>query len=321
MRIPARNPVGWVMPLDGSAASAVAMLALGLFGEPTAVLAATPAAVAAAAANAPAAAPTAVPSVPSAARAAAPAAAELNPPPQAKDWADLAKLPDWSGVWTYSITDQERRIKTDPVPWKPAAAAQIRKLEAAEDAGNPKGLFVNCLPEAMPSWMLITHNALEFLFTPGRVTLLGESDGNRLRRIYTDGRGHPPDPDPTFHGHSIGHWEGDTLVVDTVGILPQTYIAVSEAVGLPNNGDMHIVERIHLVSKDILHDDLEITAPHVLTRPWKTTRIFFRQRARKYDIVEGVCLQGSFSESTDADGNSVYVPAPQTEAGNYVPPR
>jgi hypothetical protein len=244
----------------------------------------------------------------------------INPPPQAKDWADLGKLPDWSGVWTPSQTDQDARMKSNPIPWNPKAAAKISKLEAAENAGNPKGLFVDCLPESMPSWMLITHNALEFLFTPGRVTVLGEADGNRLRRIYTDGRGHPADPDPSFHGHSIGHWEGQTLVVDTVGILPETYIASSEAVGLPNDGDLHVIEHLHLVGPDTMHDDLEIIAPHVLTKPWKTSLILFRQRARKYDIVEGVCLQGSFSETLDANGDSVFVPAPQTEGGNLLPP-
>jgi hypothetical protein len=244
----------------------------------------------------------------------------INPPPGPKDWSALASLPDWSGVWTPNVTDQQRRIQADPVPWNKAAAALVAKLDAAERRGVPQGLFVNCLPESMPSWMLITHNALEFLFTPGRVTLLGESDGNRLRRIYTDGRGHPADPDPTFHGHSIGHWEHDTLVVDTVGILPEAYIAVSEAVGVPNNGDLHVIERIHLDNPDVLRDDLEIVAPHVLTKPWKTSRFLFRQRARKYDIVEGVCLQGNYSEGKDASGNAVFVPAPQTEGGNYVPP-
>jgi hypothetical protein len=246
--------------------------------------------------------------------------AVMNGAPQTRDWADLAKLPDWSGVWTPNVSDQARRERTDPVPWNPKAAAEVAKLEAAERAGNPKGLFVNCLPESMPSWMLITHNAMEFLFTPGRVTILGEADGNRLRRIYTDGRSHPADPDPSFHGHSVGHWEGDSLVVDTVGVLPETYIAVSEAVGIPNDGDMHILEHIHLAAPDKLQDDLEITAPHVLTRTWKTTRFLFRQRARKYDIVEGVCLQGNFSEGTDAAGDSVFVPAPQTAAGNWLPP-
>ncbi|HEY6785300.1 MAG TPA: hypothetical protein VI159_10125, partial [Gemmatimonadales bacterium] len=239
-------------------------------------------------------------------------------PPTAGEWAALAKLPDWSGVWTPFISDQARRIRADPVPWRPEVAEQVKALEAEEKAGRPKGLFVDCLPEGMPSWMLISHNAVEFLFTPGRVSLLGEMDGNRLRRIYTDGRPHPPDPDPTFHGHSIGHWEGQTLVVDTVAVLPESYLAVSEAVGIPNNGDLHVVERFHLAEKDVLHDDLEITAPHILTRPWKTTRIWFRQRARKYDIVEGVCLQGFYFERKDTRGNAVFVPIPHAD-GNPVP--
>jgi hypothetical protein len=244
----------------------------------------------------------------------------INPPPTAQDWADLAKLPDWSGVWNPKITDQDAQAKTNMPPWTPKAAAQIAHMLAEEKAGRPPPIFVDCLPESMPSWMLVSHNAMEFLFTPGRVTILGESDGNRLRRIYTDGRSHPEDPDPTFHGHSIGHWEGDVLVVDTVGVIPQAYIAINEAAGVPNNGDMHIVERIHLAAPDILHDDLEITAPHVLTATWKTTRIYFRQRARKFDIVEGVCLQGSFSEKVDQDGNAVFVPIAKEPWGNLVAP-
>jgi hypothetical protein len=255
-----------------------------------------------------------------AAQAAEPVKSVINPPPTAQDWADLAKLPDWSGVWNPKITDQDAQSRNNMPPWTPKAAAQIAHMLAEEKAGRPPPIFVDCLPEAMPSWMLVSHNAMEILFTPGRVTLLGESDGGRLRRIYTDGRSHPEDPDPTFHGHSIGHWEGDTLVVDTVGVMPEAYIAINEAAGVPNNGDMHIVERIHLAAPDILHDDLEITAPHVLTATWKTTRIFFRQRARKFDIVEGVCLEGSFSEKTDNDGNAVFVPIAKQPWGNLVAP-
>jgi hypothetical protein len=245
---------------------------------------------------------------------------EVSSPPGVKDWARLAKLPDWSGVWNPNISDQNAQVKTNPVPWNEESARQVAALIAEEKAGRPKGLFVDCLPEGLPSWLLITHNALEVIFAPGRVTILGESDGNRLRRIYTDGRQHPEDPDPTFHGHSIGHWEADTLVIDTVGILPQTYLAVSEAVGIPNNGDLHITERLHLNGRDILDDEIEITAPHILTAPWRTTRSYFRQRARKYDIVEGVCLQGYFSQRKDRNGNAIFVPIPQTAGGNPVPP-
>jgi len=245
----------------------------------------------------------------------------INPPPTAQQYADLAKLPDWSGVWNPVISDQDKRIRSNPTPWNEKVAKEVVEMVAEEKAGKPRPLFVECLPEGMPAWMLVTHNALEFLFTPGRVTILGESDGNRLRRIYTDGRPHPDDPDPSFHGHSIGHWEGDTLVVDTVGVMPQAYVAVSEAVGVPNNGDLHVIERIHLDGTDYLHDDLEIIAPKVLTQPWKTTRIFTRQRARKYDIVEGVCIQGNFSESVDKDGNAVFVPVPHQPWGNMVAPK
>jgi hypothetical protein len=204
------------------------------------------------------------------------------------------------------------------LPWKPEVLAEVKRL--TEGRRPSEGLFANCLPEAMPAWMLVSHNALEILFTPGRVTMLGESDGNRLRRIYTDGRPHPDDPDPSFHGHSIGQWEGETLVVDTVGVLPQTYIAVSEAVGVPNNGGLHVVERIHLAGADVLLDELAITAPNVLTATWKTTRRFTRQKGPHADILEGVCLQGSFAEQTDARGDAVFVPVPHTDEGNPVPP-
>jgi hypothetical protein len=232
----------------------------------------------------------------------------IDPVPTLKDYRALATLPDWSGTWTPGMTDQVKQEKTNPPPWKPEIAKQVKKMYADEEAGRPFAIIDHCFPTGMPSWMLITHNAFEVLFTPGRVTILGEGDGNRMRRIYTDGRPHPPDPDPSFHGHSIGHWEGGTLVIDTIALLPQVYLAVNEAVGIPNNGDMHIVEHLHLEGADTLHDDLTITASKLLTKPWLTTRTYYRQRARKYEIVEGVCEQGRFIDAKDADGNDTFAP-------------
>jgi hypothetical protein len=232
----------------------------------------------------------------------------INPPPTLRDWQALAKLPDFSSVWTPVISDQFAQERTNPPPWKPQIAKQIERMYAEEKAGRPFPVIDHCFPTGMPSYMLITHNAFELLLTPGRVTLLGEGDGNRMRRIYTDGRPHPDDPDPSFHGHSIGRWEGQTLVVDTIALLPQAYLAVNEAVGVPNNGDMHIVERFHLLNADTLADDLEITADKLLAKPWKTTRKYYRQRAQKYDLVEGVCEQGSYTDAVDKDGNSIFAP-------------
>ena len=247
------------------------------------------------------------------------AADEITPAPTPAQWTALGKLPDWSGIWAPDIRDQIRRANSDPVPWTPKMAAQVEHLESEERAGRPKGLFADCLPEAMPSWMLINHNPLEILFTPGRVTMLGDSDGNRLRRIYTDGRPMPADPDPSLHGFSVGHWEGETLVIETSAILPQAVIAVSESVGLPNNGGMKVVERIRLTGPDTLQDDLEITAPRAFTRPWKTSRIYYRHRERNYEIREGVCLQGMFQEAQDRDGNAVFEPLPHDDGGAPIP--
>jgi hypothetical protein len=223
---------------------------------------------------------------------------------------------DFDGVWIPDVKDQKRQETENMPPWKPNILSQVQRLIAEEKAGRPFLVLSHCLPHGMPTWMLITHNAFEWLSTPGRVTMLGEVDGNRMRRIYLDGRPHPDDPDLTLHGHSIGHWEGDTLVVDTTAIAPQAYIAISEAAGIPNNGDMHIVERLHLAKPNILHDDLEITAPNVLTKIWKTTRMFRRYPERHYEITEGECVQEDLVPDKDAFGNDIFVPQPQKPDGS-----
>ena len=246
---------------------------------------------------------------------------EVTRAPTPADWAAIGQLPDFSGTWLPDIGGQKRQERgPDAPPWKPEVQKQVDHWFSEEDAGRPKGLLVNCLPHGMPSLMLITHNALEFLVTPGRVTVLGESEGNRLRRIHTDGRAMPEDPDPSFDGYSVGHWEDGTLVVETTAILPQVYLAVSEAVGIPNNGDMTVKERIHLTAPDQMAIDMEITAPNLLTGPWKTRRIYNRTRDRLAEIEEGVCRQGDFHEETDAFGNAIYVPTTTSEDGNLLPP-
>jgi hypothetical protein len=236
--------------------------------------------------------------------------------PTAEAWRALVALPDFSGVWVPDVADQRRRERGDPAPWTPPAQQQIDLMFAEDKAGRPKLLLDHCLPHGMPSWMLITHNAMEILVTPGRVTMLGEGDGNRIRRIYTDGRPHPEDPDLTIHGHSIGRWDGAALVVDTVGIIPQSYIALSEGTGVPNNGDMRIVERLYLSEPDTLSVELTITAPKVFTKPWTTTRLFVRRRGALYDIVEGQCVQGQIIEAFDEHGNAIFEHAPPVDDGS-----
>jgi hypothetical protein len=239
--------------------------------------------------------------------------------PRAKAWADIAALPDFGGVWVPDVNDQRRQEKENSPPWRSEVAPQIDQLIGQEQAGHPFLILSHCLPHGMPSWMLITHNAFEILMTPGRVTLLGEVDGNRMRRIYTDGRTLPQDPDPTLHGYSIGRWNHDTLEVETDAILPQAYIAISEAVGLPNNGGMHVKERLHLLKPNLLADDLEITAPKVLAKPWTTTRLFKRYPDRPFEITEGECVQEDLTAGTDSFGNAIFVPNPQNPDGSVRP--
>jgi hypothetical protein len=244
----------------------------------------------------------------------------VNAAPRPQDWAALAKLPDWSGTWSPAPDDRAFPLGRKEPKWLPGAERQVQKLKDDEAAGMPRNVFVNCLPEGMPSFPLMTVNALEFLFTPGRITVLGEFDGNRLRRVYTDGRSHPADPDLSFNGHSIGHWEKDTLVVDTIGLLPEVYLPLGQAVALPNNGDMHIKERIHLVGADRLIDELIIDAPHVLAEPWVISRSFVRSRERRFDIAEASCRQGDFREGRDVSDNAVFVPIDHEAGGAPLPP-
>ena len=165
---------------------------------------------------------------------------------------------------------------------------------------------------------MYTPSPYQILQPPGYVIILFERMS--WRQIPLDGRPHLPDNVRLWQGDSVGHWEGDTLVVDTVGIIPQSFIAISEAVGIPNNGGMHIKERIRIVDKDYLHDTLEITAPKVLTKTWTTTRIWSRQRARRLDIVEGACLQGSFEETVDEAGFAIFKPLARSPYGNIIAP-
>jgi hypothetical protein len=245
---------------------------------------------------------------------------ELNPSPRRADWVALAKLPDWSGTWSPAADDKAFPLGRKEPRWLPDAGRQVQQLKSDDAAGTPRNVFVNCLPEGMPSFPQMTVNALEFLFTPGRVTILGEFDGNRLRRIYTDGRTHPADPDLTFNGHSVGHWEKGVLIVDTIGILPEVYLPLGQAVALPNDGDMQIQERIHLVAPDRLIDELVVHAPHVLAEPWIVSRSFTRNREKRFDIIEASCRQGDFREAKDPDNNAVFVPIDHEAGGAPVPP-
>ena len=127
----------------------------------------------------------------------------------------------------------------------------------------------------------------------------------QTRRIFTDGRGHPEGLEATLFGHSIGRWEGDSLVVETVGLKPEAKIAN----GLLHSDKEKVVERIHLDPKDpdVLVDEMTITDPEALAQPWSSVLRY--QRHRDWDLIEYVCSENDLNPVGD-DGKAQFAPPP-----------
>jgi len=177
-------------------------------------------------------------------------------------YASLAELPDWSGWWGFGQAAPDE-LRTQPLPLKPAAR------DAARAAGPDADPLRYCRPAQFTGSNGGFTEAVEFLFTPGRVTLTNER--GLLRRIYADGRAMPTALDPTNTGVSIGHWEGQTLVVETRGINP-----LAPYGGVPIGGNVRITERMFLKDPGTLQIDVVTEAPDVLTQPDRRTRLYKR---------------------------------------------
>ena len=224
--------------------------------------------------------------------------------PQGNTWDSIKALPDWSGVWGLDDASFAKVVAASSaadgnpnIPPLTAKYAALRRENGAANGGrgpDGKGVVtnsVNCIPDGMPG-VMIAPFAFEFLFTPGRVTIIPED--NEVRRIYTDGRPHPDDPDPTFMGHSIGHWEGKTLVVDTVGMLTQAQLLV----GLHVTEKTHVVERIFRKDAETMQIDTTVTDPDLFTRPDRYTRTY---KASKAGMVEYYCTQNNRDTNLDVN--------------------
>ncbi len=206
--------------------------------------------------------------------------------PQGRTWAQVARLPDWSGLWFAELRANTSLSEGAAAPpLLPEAQARYEAWQAEKARGaHAQRRTANCLPPGMPQIMMQPY-PVEFLFNPGLVVVAIETY-SQSRHIFTDGRRHPADPDLTFQGHSIGHWEGQTLVVDSVGFSPLTEISL----GVPHSDQMRITERVSLTDPGHLRIVQTITDPKVLSRPW--TLVWPYRRARD-DIREFVCEQNN----------------------------
>ncbi len=214
-------------------------------------------------------------------------------------YSDLNKLPDWGGVWTFNFLPTPGVTREMPeLKGSYLASYQAWQRAAAANHGEVPRNGSYCRPPGMPGIMMVGQYPIEFLFTPGRVTTHFEA-WMQLRSIWTDGRKHPDDWDPTFYGHSTGHWQGPTLVVDTVGVKTVTEIRN----GMPHSDQMHIIEHIHLAKDDAntLIDEMVVEDPLALVKPWHTVLSY--KRARDQDLLEFVCAEND-RNPVDAAGHT-----------------
>ena len=116
-----------------------------------------------------------------------------------------------------------------------------------------------------------------------------------FRVIYMDGRAHPKDVEPTYTGHSVGHWEGDTLVVDTVGFNEGSWI---EAEGFPHTDHLRLVERFTRADFNTLKYEVTVDDPGAYTKPW--TGGFSLRWNLGAELFEYVCQENNRVEETNA---------------------
>jgi hypothetical protein len=126
---------------------------------------------------------------------------------------------------------------------------------------------------------------LEILETPGKVTIISDAY-NEMWFIYLNQK-HPPrdDLEPTFHGDSVGHWEGDTLVVDTIGVTTKTTL---DQVGMPHSEEMRVTTRIHRTDPKTLEVMVTVDDPKTFAKPWSRRQIY-KKAADDSRVMEAVC--------------------------------
>ena len=183
----------------------------------------------------------------------------------------FAALPNWSGIWVadglepgidgFSMARLPVFVVVNPeIPWNETTAAKIQ----AELAVNPE---LQIPPAVGWGYPLMMDGAppLQFLITPEETVIFNTY--RDLRHVYTDGRAHPPAEDlwPTTWGNSVGRWEGDTLVIDTVAVRePNKYFGIVAWF----SDQAHYTERLRRVAPDRIEGEMTVEDPATLLRPW-----------------------------------------------------
>ena len=229
-----------------------------------------------------------------------PPAAAQAPSSSPERVAQFSELPDWSGVWrlrgSSALLDRDDGEAFVPgvrdyPPYRPDWEEKYTiDLVRAENQGNPD--FPNPLVDThtvfcaagMPHVMVGPWD-YEFAITPGMVWIVVDKE---TRRIYTDSRDYPPDDEvwPTMLGWSIGHWEDQTLVIETKSVRSGIWVDLTPATLSP---EAVFSERIRQVDANTLENQMSITDSVALTEPWTFTKYYVRSRAETWAAEPATC--------------------------------
>ena len=243
----------------------------------------------------------------------------------------FAALPDWTGIWMGrgNVLDQSRGVQStnnpdarDYPPYKPEWERAYR--EFLDNVVKPDK-FVDPLTVGYPVGimrMMSPARGLQFVLRPEQVWIIYERPD--VRYIYTDGRPFPPKDElwPTFEGYSIGHWEADTLVIQTISIRGGIPI---DRTGAALSDEARLLERIRKIDDRTLQSDITVEDPVAFTGPWKVMRRYTRRQER-YPRMENVSslenqrnplVNGQTGVVLDADASSPY----PDEIRRYAVPR
>jgi hypothetical protein len=168
---------------------------------------------------------------------------------------------DFSGVWDPGFSF----ANLGQVPLQAWAQKLYEERRATLSKDDPEA---RCLPAGVPR---ISPFPQKFVQTPTLIVILDEGNVHSYRQLFLDGRGHPKDLEPLWMGDSIAHWEGDVLVIDTIGLNDKTWL---NGQGVPHSDQLHVIERYtrpdlgHLNVEITLEDSKAFTKPHTFTRTY-----------------------------------------------------
>ena len=215
---------------------------------------------------------------------------------------------DLSGMWEFFNGIPGQGIYATPskdhppmTPWAKAKYDEAKPGYGPKAQGGGNDPILKCNPTGIPR-ILFFPQPLEIFQTPERVFMFFERD-HAWRQIWTDGRGHPKDLAPTWMGDSIGKWEGDTFVVDTIGLNEKSWL---DFYGDPHSEDMHLIERYKRVDRNTMSLQLVVEDPKAYTATWvgdiKNYKLLTGKKAYMDELF---CIP----EEEDAFTNRIRMPA------------